>query len=239
MRPAAHAAGGLPVPNEVVLFRAHYFTQPIVREIRRLRAELPGCDHHVVGYIKEGQPYAQAPAPHRHMYRRADLAALPYPQKIARTDWDDPTGDNDLPCHAFYRERPDFDFYWIVEYDVRYTGHWGKLFAELRTSAADLLATTIQDQEDNPFWCHWDSLVDVPGTFIALVRSFLPFCRLSNRALEAIDRWYRAGGAGHYEMTWPSVCKAAGLTIQDIGGEGPYTPAKWRGKHYRNSPMEG
>jgi hypothetical protein len=172
------------------------------------------------------------------MYRRADLAALPYPKKIASANWITPAGENDLPVLAFYREQPGYDFYWIVEYDVRYTGHWGTLFGELRSSDAAFLSTTIWDYEDDPGWSWWSALVNAPSGELQRVRCFTPFCRLSNGALATIDHWYREGGAGHYELTWPSVCKARGLRIEDIGGWGRYTPERWRGKHYINTPRE-
>ncbi len=70
----------------------------------------------------------------------------------------------------------------------------------------------------------------------SLLRPFLP--AVQRARLSAIDRWYRDGGAGHYELTWPSICKTKGLRIEDIGGTGRYTPEHWQGKHYCNTPLE-
>jgi Protein of unknown function (DUF3405) len=249
--------------NEVVLYRTHMFSPTIIGEFLRLRAELSELDHRVIGYIKDtrtervvrwcrtklrissdisSRSFLEPPAPIRNlkdscMYRRQHLETLPYPMKIGLSRWTSTRGDNDLPVLAFYKQNPDYDFYWIVEYDVRYTAHWGQLFSELRQSPADLLCTTAQDQHENPDWYFWRTLVDVPASPLTPVRAFLPFCRVSNRAMAAIDRWYQAGGAGHYEVTWASICKSAGLDIQDIGGEGSYTPENWRQKYYTNSPM--
>jgi len=224
--------------NEAVLYRTHIFNPMIRREIERLRLEVADCDHFVVGYSKSDAALPSPPDETHRMYRRGDLAALPYPNKMIFVDWTKPLGDNDLPVLAFYREQPGYDFYWIVEYDVRYTGHWGTLFAELRSSDADYLGTTIQDYDENPRWYWWPSLVNAPTGALQRVRCFSPFCRLSNRALSAIDRWYRDGGAGHYELTWPSVCKTRGLRIEDIGGNGRYTPERWQGRHYANTPLK-
>jgi hypothetical protein len=226
------------VPNEVVLYRTHLFNPMIRREFSRLRAEVADCPHWIVGYLRDDAPAAPIQATNLRMYRRADLAALPYPEKIASATWSKPNGDNDLPVHSFYREQPDYDYYWIVEYDVRFTGHWGKLFDRLRRSKADLLSTTIQDYEENPGWWWWSTLVDAPRGPVQRVRCFNPFCRLSNGALAAIDEWYREGGGGHYEATWSSVCKTVGLRIEDIGGTGRYTPEYWRGRHYVNTPLK-
>jgi hypothetical protein len=224
--------------NEAVLYRTHIFNPIIRREIRRLRSEVADCDHFVVGYLKGNAVVPAPPNKTLRMYRRGDLADLPYPNKTIFVDWRAPVGDNDLPVLAFYREQPDYDFYWVVEYDVRYTGHWSTFFDELRSSGADYLGTTIQDYEENPHWVWWHTLVNAPTGKLRRVRCFSPFCRLSNGALSAIDQWYRDGGAGHYEMTWTSVCKTKGLRIEDIGGRGRYTPERGRGQHYANTPLK-
>lgn len=226
------------VQNEALLYRTHLFNPMIRREIVRLRTEVPDCAHWVVGYLQDDAAPPEAPEKSHRLYRRTDLAALPYPNKLAAVDWEKPEGHNDLPVLSFYREQPDYDYYWIVEYDVRYTGHWGKLFKRLRGSKADFLATTLQDYDENPRWWWWRSVANVPGVTLQRVRCFTPFCRLSNHALVAIDQWYRQGGSGHYEVTWPSVCKTNDLPIEDIGGEGRYTPQPWRKKHYVNTPLK-
>lgn len=223
--------------NEAVLFRTHRFNPMIHREIDRLRSEVTDCDHYVVGYLKGKAAIVALPDDTCRMYRRPDLIELPYPNKTIFVDWNNPTGDNDLPVLAFYRENKGHDFYWIVEYDVRCAGSWATLFAELRSSDADYLGTTIQDFDQNPRWAWWHTLVNAPTGALQRVRCFSPFCRLSNAALSAIDQWYRDGGAGHYELTWPSICKAKGLRIEDIGGNGRYTPERWRGQHYSNTPL--
>ena len=223
--------------REAVLYRTHIFNPVIRREVVRLRAEVADCDHFLVGYLKQNAAVPAGLGKSLRMYRRADLVDLPYPNKTIFVDWARTVGDNDLPVLAFYQEQPDYEFYWIVEYDVRYTGNWGALFNELRTSDADYLGTTIQDHDENPRWAFWPTLVNAPTGALQRVRCFNPFCRVSNRALSAIDQWYRDGGTGHYELTWTSVCKTKGLKIEDLGSSGRYTPQRWRGKHYSNTPL--
>ena len=38
-------------------------------------------------------------------------------------------------------------------------------------------------------------------------------------------------------MTWTSVCKTKGLKIEDLGSSGRYTPKRWLGQHYSNTPL--
>ena len=148
--------------NEAVLYRTHILNPMICREIERLRSEVADRDHFVVGYLKRNRAGLRPSDKTHRMYRRGDLADLPYPNKTIFVDWAKPIGDNDLPVLAFYREQPSYEFYWIVEYDVRYTGNWGALFAELGSSDTDYLSTTIQDYDENPRWVWWHTLVNAP-----------------------------------------------------------------------------
>jgi hypothetical protein len=223
--------------NEIVLYCSHVFNDVVHGEIDRLRKELPDVAHAAIGYLKDDARWPELVPSETTLYRRAALASLPYPDKIAKADWVVTEGNNDLPVLAFYNQHPDYEFYWIVEYDVRYTGSWSDLFQELRSSDADLLATTVMERTECPDWFWWAKHAD-QLRLERLFRVFMPFCRISNRALAAIHEWYQKGGSGHPEWVWPSVCKTAGFRLEDIGGAGRYTPEHRRHKHYFNSPQE-
>jgi hypothetical protein len=68
-------------------------------------------------------------------------------------------------------------------------------------------------------------------------KAFQPFCRLLKRALQAIHAAYRDGVGGHYGVTWATICRMAGLTVEDVGGYGRYTPPRRLGKHYFRSRL--
>ena len=87
--------------NEAVLYRTQIVNPMIRREIDRLHEEAADCRHWTVGYLQDGAPTPEPAAKNHRMYRRDDLAALPYPNKIAAVDWLKPNGDNDLPVLAF------------------------------------------------------------------------------------------------------------------------------------------
>ena len=101
--------------NEAILYRTHFYNPMIRREVERLRTDIVDCPLWLVGYLNDEALLPPTPEENLRMYRRADLAALPYPRKIADTNWSAPGGDNDLPILAFYGERPGYDYYWIVE----------------------------------------------------------------------------------------------------------------------------
>ena len=87
-------------------------------------------------------------------YSADDLIALPYPGKARQFASLNFIGNADLVPMKFFLDRPDYDYYWIIEYDVRLSGSWPELFADLSSSGADLLCTTMQTWAENPNWAH-------------------------------------------------------------------------------------
>jgi hypothetical protein len=165
-------------------------------------------------------------------------AALPYPLKNAQhkgTLW---PYNIDLPLLWFFTNNRHYSNYWLIEYDVRYSGHWPNFFQSFAENRSDLLAITIFDFDFRPTWGHWGtfrSTEDIPLS--DRVRATLSFYRLSNRALVTLDEAYRSGAAGHYEVAIPTILTRAGLKIEDIGGSGAYVAPGNHNKFYTNSPQ--
>jgi hypothetical protein len=143
----------------------------------------------------------------------------------------------EMPLMGFFQENPGYANYWLMEYDVRFTGHWMEFFRHFATSRSDLLATTIFDYEFRPGWDNWQTLRSPQKiTQKERVRALLSLCRLSNTALQAIHRAYCDGWTGHYEVTIPTILKTQGLTLEDLGGSGRYVAPPNVNRFYRNSP---
>lgn len=222
---------------DVVLFRCHELGPQSLRLYEKLCRELPYHKVVAVGYVRSAVRVLLNGGAAAAFYDRARLKNLPYPGKLATVRWDETIGDNDLPVMQFFRADPNYEHYWIVEYDVHYTGDWREIFAELSRSSADLLATNILDREAVPDWAWWKT-VRTPGTELAaaqMVKAFLPFARASARLLAEVDRRYREGWAGHYEAIWPIAARLAGMTLEDVGGDTPYTPPERRFRHYSSN----
>jgi len=221
--------------NYVVLYRAHKITDIVRREVKILKEQLPDCDVVIVGYTAQKQDVSGLPSGVEFIsYDRAALEALDYPVKLSHVNWDSTTGHNDLPIFRFFRDRPEYKYYWIIEYDVRYTGNWSILFGDLNLSNADLLGTNVMDFDESPYWAWW-SKTELPPTILPMksrLKLFAPFMRLSRKLLLEVDGKYRRGWSGHYEMTLPTICKWSGLVVEDVGGNGRYTPRKRLQKHY-------
>jgi len=219
-----------PRHESVILFRTHFWDAHCARHFAALRDAL-GATHDLIAAGYTRQPVAMpADVPHA-FHGEAEVAALAYPA-LAELDPSHPE------VFCFFREFPNYRYYWMVEFDVHYTGDWAALVAELGESSADLLSTVVQRRAENPAWCFWPGL-RAPGLpEAAHVKGFTPLMRVSAAAMRAIDAAYQAGWAGHYEALWPTAIAAAGLTIEEIGGEGEFTPPARKGMYYTNSRFD-
>ncbi|MBD0274834.1 MAG: hypothetical protein ICV73_23270, partial [Acetobacteraceae bacterium] len=163
-----------------------------------------------------------------------------YPAKVDGPGWNLwHGGHSDLVALHFFRHRPKFERYWVMEYDVRFSGNWRRLFDAVEDLDADFLATAMRRHADHPDWVFWHSLrgpeaLDPKDAICC----FMPIHRASRASMEALDAAYRAGWTGHCEGAWPTFTARAGLSVADLGGAGPFTPAELRGRFYSNTPND-
>ncbi len=227
--------------REAVLFRAHRATPGTLACFERLVREVePARDVWVVGQCEDGEALAPFRHPRCRAYSTAALAGLGYPYRRNPISLYELTGQADLPVLLFFREHPDYARYWIVEYDVRYTGNWRWLLDDCGQSQADLLGTTVMRYAENPAWANWPSVDtapdDVPKSDWA--KAFIPFGAATPRLLAAIDARCRRGWRGYFEALWGIAALHAGLAIEDIGGRGSFVPQGREGRHYWNTPQD-
>jgi hypothetical protein len=222
--------------SAAVLLMTHFLDDGIVAQYRRLKAEAVGLDVFLL-YNRSDDPAPGFPVPADVEVSSlcADkIRALGYPRKGLRLN----ARDVELFVMLFRRRHPDYAHYWIVEYDVDFSGRWSVLFDAFAASPADLLATTVHRFAVNPKWPNWNTVEGPLGPLptSCLLRAFMPCCRLSGDALTALDRAYALGWSGHYEATVPTLVADAGLSIEDMGGEGEFVAAGNRNRFYTNTP---
>lgn len=123
---------------------------------------------------------------------------------------------------AFRKKRPEYDYYWIVENDVDFSGRWSEVFKAFADNKSDLLCTSMHRYETNPTWDWWKSLTWPDNSKPELIRGFFPFARLSARAADAITVAGQNGVDGFQEVMWPTVLHHQRFVIEDIGGDGPF-----------------
>lgn len=154
-----------------------------------------------------------------------------------------PIGEHIIPgsvhfiIEHFYHMHPEYDYYWIIEYDVVFTGDWAYFIGEFTKSDADMIASYIEFRcEQNANWKWWDSLTFAANDKADIkrhVKAFTPIYRISNRALNFIDGFLkRPGNMGHCEAIIPTALYNNGFHIEDIGGTGEFVAPDCHNRFY-------
>lgn len=130
-----------------------------------------------------------------------------------------------FPLLDFYFAHPEYDYYWMIEFDVRYTGDWGTFLRSFGTCDHDLITSHIRRFQKEPRWWWWDSLHHPAKTIdrASYVRSFNVIYRISNRALAWIHSALEDGWRGYPEVVLPTLLYTNGYTLLDFGGDGEFT----------------
>jgi hypothetical protein len=135
-----------------------------------------------------------------------------------------------IPCLRALRA----DHLWVMEYDVDFAGRWADLFAPYAESDADLLTATLMYRSEAPDWPHWARATAPPWVPPdRMIRALHPLMRVSRELVN----WYAVAmvddaWGGHYEFTLPTSALVAGARIEDLGGDGAFSPASRRGRVY-------
>lgn len=148
-------------------------------------------------------------------------------------------GSNHFPLLKFYKENQGYDYYWLVEDDVRFSSEWKDFFGSFASCTSDFLSSVIETKAENPTWYWWTSL-KTGNEVIAeekLLKSFNPIYRLSRQALACIDAYLRIGWMGHYEVLLPTLLYNKGFLLEDFGGERTFVRPENNAKFYDDTPM--
>ena len=148
-------------------------------------------------------------------------------------------GSNHFPLLKFFKENQCYDYYWLVEDDVRFSGDWKDFFDSFASSTSDFLSSVIETKAENPNWYWWTSL-KTGNEVIAeekLLKAFNPIYRLTRQALACIDAYLRIGWMGHHEVLLPTLLYNKGFLVEDFGGEGTFVRPENNAKFYDDTSM--
>lgn len=231
---------------QAVVLITHIETEQVWKHFLRLKAE---SQSHLDAYLcVHVSPDSQAPLGHRtqadfRVYASDEREYIPdrYREKVLK-------GGTIVPgfCDLTYMpvllnpRLSNYSHVWIVEYDVDYAGHWDQFFAPLADSQADLIGTTFYTKKQSLDWMWWPSF-EAPAVVsqAQYIRSFVPIARFSRRMILQYSEAVRGGEwRGHAEALYPTIAMHYGLTIEDLGGYGPFTPRSRMGKNYSNTPSD-
>jgi hypothetical protein len=194
------------------------------------------CHLSDTGYIDLYRSIARAFKPYGDAYFVFDISERPLPDvlhglphftfsssslKKLGYEW---LQDSLMPGHVhfpmldFALQHPDYENYWVIEYDVRFSGPWRLFFWWSQHLDADFIASHIYRFDEQPFWFWWSSLTS-PDKQIdpkSCVRFFGPLYRISRQAVGFLDASLKNGCKGHQEVVIPSLLHHAGFQLMDL-----------------------
>jgi hypothetical protein len=225
--------------SQAILFQAHEVSEDTLRAFRKLQSDV--AEDYLVIFVLDVQGGARLPT-------ELHACAFAFDSRDFQK-WGFLThGKTMLPGHChfplllYFRANPDLQFLWLIEYDVRFTGHWDTFFRRYENDDADFLGCHLRSQTDEPKWNWWFSFAVDPAVKQAtpsvqtaqLYRSLLVIARYSRPALQTLTRCFAAGWRGHQEVSVPTVLACHGLRLRDFNGLGincparlPVSPAYW------------
>jgi hypothetical protein len=221
------------VTDTLFAITTHKFDRAICRNIDRVCNQL-GRDYKVIVYHDAtSAPDARIPP--------LDCPVVSFDFKKIRTKFPHLSHANIIPGnkHAAFIDLlpvfPAIEYFWFVEYDVRFSGNWRTLVDTCRRSDADMLGCHIRTREEIPDWYWWPSIKNAndPKRQLPGVRAFAWASRFSRRALDIVARrCIEEGWTGHMEGLVPSLLQDAGMRLEEIGGQSPFTPQDRSGLFY-------
>lgn len=227
-----------------VSFITHVLEKPVLDRFVKLDREAPAWVDVYLLFDQSNQPSAELQSVQEissaqlEPFNEAEVTNINFPHP-----WADATqrtlvpGNVDLLYLDFASRHPQYSKYWFIEYDVAYTGSWSDIFQVFEDSDAELLGTTLQNHAVRPNWYWWPTFLPKPAIDTTdQLCGFFPIIRLASELLDRLRAAYNAGWSGHAEAVIPTLARYHGLTLEDIGGDGPYVKEENIDRFYTNTP---
>lgn len=215
--------------RNVILFATHLDNAYVRHLIDKLKSEVENADLYVM-YQADACKGQFGNDIQTYPFTIDSLNALNY-NPIAETII---PGSSHFSVLQFFRDHPEYEFYWNVEYDVCFNGDWNMFFSVYEGIGDDFIASHIQTYEENPGWDHWD-MMELENLVIDkhdFIKSFNPIYRISNRALLFLDGFLLQQHSGHNELLIPTVLHKEGYSMSDLGGSGSFSHSE---RHFYTS----
>jgi hypothetical protein len=215
--------------RETVLYLSHKIDKEIIKEFKNLKKT--AGDRQVI-FLYNGNYDEDLPKPN-FCVTNEELLNLNYPKLGEKLV----PGNVHFPFFKYFKEQSKSDFYWVIEYDVRFTGSWDYLFDYFTSSEADFLISLLRRYKDHTQWPWWK--LTHPTKKIKKeerIASFSPVYRMSQAAAKFLDQAYLNEWKGHFEVSCPTLLFNNGFKLQDFGGSGAFVLGD-KNKFYTNFPV--
>ncbi len=206
--------------KNIYLFMCHTISKEILEEYNKIDKATKGLgETYLLFHSTDNNSPSDLAKYKKYLFTDESLIHLDYPMLRKSII----PGSCHFPLLQFFIDYPSYDFYWLIEYDVRFTGDWRKFFQYFNASSADLLACDIRSYADKPNWRWWG--LNHPSKKISLKKryaSYNPIYRISNRGLKFIHCSLRDGWKGHQEVVLATLLYHNGFELRDFGGNGSF-----------------
>jgi len=215
-----------------VVFVTHIWTPEIAEHYARLQREAGSVLDVVLAYQPGAADAPTLSGMGADIVVRMEDAARHFPRRYAEfvaRDADTIWGYVDLVWLTAFlsAELAAYERFWLLEYDVDFSGNWADFFRAAADYEGDLLSARVRPLSLDPdFW--FAASFRQPDARIAdPLIAFMPISRLSRRLITYYrDTLQQPGWGGHFEILLPSIAAAGGFAVADLGGNGPYVPAE-------------
>lgn len=231
--------------KEIIFFVTHIFNKEIENRYIKLKSELGDkYDICITGTNTKA-------IPHKYLWEFIEIKMEEFYNTGGEIFW---TGGYLWNCHLtpylLKKSKPNYIYYWFIEFDVIFTGNWNFVFDKLQKDNSDLVCTHIYNYTDDLkinklFWensnfIFWKSLV-LPTKYehVEKVRAFLPFYRISSRWIDVIEKIINEKWIWHFEILLPTALVINKMSISQFWWYSlRYTPKSRRGLFYRTYPAD-
>lgn len=198
--------------NTVILFCCHFWSPELEKEFLKLKISCGNDFDVVLSYDCSANHYKPPDYPSNHLFTLEQIKNMGYGFLEHEGIWH----HCEYPIIDYCLRNPHYDFYWRIEYDVRFGGDWGGFFRYFVDNKADLLGTYLKTYNNAPDWYHWNNM-NFKVDRDCLRGIFFPVVRFSRRAIDCLDLKYRSGASGFVELIVPTLLNMENLDIEDMG----------------------
>jgi len=224
-----------PPKTQAILFSMHFLSNDALKEFQKIKESMAGWADCFISYDnRDEKPIDPSILRQPHwIFTHQNLAHLSY---YVKKDTPLTPGGNHWPIIRFSQEKA-YDYYWNIEYDVRFMGDWKKFFSHFTNAREDFITSHIRKFKQEAYWYYWSTLShpEIKIDQKQYLRSFNPIYRISHRALQYIDKMQKQKWCGHHEVLMPTLLFKGRFKLRDFGGCGSFVRFGERNKFYIDS----
>jgi hypothetical protein len=222
------------IKKEALLILTHEFTPATKKLVKSLNRECPDKDVIVLWHQKTDEiPKFVVPV---FPFKTSQIFSRNFELSTSETSISifALTGATHFPVLEFFNNSPNYDYYWVIEGDVRFSGKWSNFFNELNLFSHDFMSSHMRFYEEEKDWKWWNSLKSKNINFNNndLIASLNVIYRISNKAINIVNSELNNGIVGHYEIMIPTILNYYNLSLLDFGGVGSFVPQGFENKNY-------